>query len=253
MPTARRTCDGNASMWERYLDVNVPLPRLIFSTANVGDPTHGIEVNVESTKEQTAKIARLNRSRLLALKKRNRLLASKEHNLRSNKGKTKNELKNRMQIFNEYNELPDPAIVDGLIKMFDQHNKVVQSFRMARDIFKEDEMIDVCLRLINSRQSDGRQYNLPTGNEVATLIKGDGFNVNDFRDIIVGGLERINELHPKFMALQYPLMFPRGEDGYRPWIPYRRFPNSEENERVFNIDDHKRDTKIKECVGKTIN
>ncbi|KAF9600791.1 hypothetical protein IFM89_012530 [Coptis chinensis] len=42
-------------------------------------------VNVESTKEQTAKIAGLNRSRLLALKKRSRLLASKEHNLRSNK------------------------------------------------------------------------------------------------------------------------------------------------------------------------
>jgi hypothetical protein len=30
-----------------------------------------------------------------------------------------------------------------------------------------------------------------------------------------GGLQRINELHPSYMALQYPLLFPYGEDGFR--------------------------------------
>ena len=30
-----------------------------------------------------------------------------------------------------------------------------------------------------------------------------------------GGLHRINELHPSYMALQYPLLFPYGEDGFR--------------------------------------
>ncbi|XP_074289034.1 uncharacterized protein LOC141614177 [Silene latifolia] len=46
----------------------------------------------------------------------------------------------------------------------------------------------------------------------------------DKRDIIVqkscGSLQRISELHPLFMALQYPLLFPCGEDGYRLGISY---------------------------------
>ncbi len=28
-------------------------------------------------------------------------------------------------------------------------------------------------------------------------------------------MKRISELHPCYLALQYPLLFPRGEDGYR--------------------------------------
>jgi hypothetical protein len=30
-----------------------------------------------------------------------------------------------------------------------------------------------------------------------------------------GGLQRINELHTSYIALQYPLLFPYGEDGFR--------------------------------------
>ena len=30
-----------------------------------------------------------------------------------------------------------------------------------------------------------------------------------------GGLHRINELHSSYMALQYPLLFPYDEDGFR--------------------------------------
>lgn len=41
----------------------------------------------------------------------------------------------------------------------------------------------------------------------------------DKRDIILekksGKLKRINELHPCYLPLQYPLIFPYGEDGFR--------------------------------------
>ncbi|KAK2363418.1 ATP-dependent DNA helicase PIF1 [Trifolium repens] len=41
----------------------------------------------------------------------------------------------------------------------------------------------------------------------------------DTRDIIIqersGKLERINEFHPAYLAYQYPLLFPYGEDGFR--------------------------------------
>jgi hypothetical protein len=48
------------------------------------------------------------------------------------------------------------------------------------------------------------------------------------------GLQRINGRHPSFMALQYPLLFPFGEDGYMFGIPYRNFVggNSRKRESV---------------------
>ncbi|KAL8158864.1 LOW QUALITY PROTEIN: hypothetical protein V2J09_000401 [Rumex salicifolius] len=37
-----------------------------------------------------------------------------------------------------------------------------------------------------------------------------------------GDLQRISEIHPQYMALQYPLLFPYGEDGFHLNIPYKR-------------------------------
>lgn len=34
------------------------------------------------------------------------------------------------------------------------------------------------------------------------------------------GLQRINDLHPTFMAMQYPILFPYDEDGFRLGIKY---------------------------------
>jgi hypothetical protein len=53
--------------------------------------------------------------------------------------------------------------------------------------------------------------------EVATILIGDGSENAARRDIVLRtsleGLQYINELHPSYMPLQYPLLFPRGEDG----------------------------------------
>lgn len=86
---------------------------------------------------------------------------------------------------------------------------------------------------------DGREHNLPTASEVAALIV-DNYNIdeaNTGRDIVVdhrsSGLQRIRESHPSFMALQYPLIFPYGEDGYRQGIIYRMSPTNKEFKRSF--------------------
>ncbi|GJQ94209.1 hypothetical protein Tco_0005348 [Tanacetum coccineum] len=54
-------------------------------------------------------------------------------------------------------------------------------------------------------------------NEVAALITNDFGDGEPTRDIVVnkkdGGPKRILELHPSYIALQYPLLFPYGEDG----------------------------------------
>lgn len=75
------------------------------------------------------------------------------------------------------------------------------------------------MRIIAARQQDGSTYNLPTASEVAALIPGDFQEDMDKRDIVLqktsGKLKRIHELHVAYLALQYPLLFPYGEDGYR--------------------------------------
>uniref|UniRef100_A0A803LRG6 ATP-dependent DNA helicase n=1 Tax=Chenopodium quinoa TaxID=63459 RepID=A0A803LRG6_CHEQI len=115
----------------------------------------------------------------------------------------------------------DGAIVEDLRKMIDEHNPLAKAFRVARDRFASNSDHEgVKLKLIGRRESDGRTYNLPTASEVAALIVGDlGSSSNEERDIILetrsGQLQRIIELHPSYLALQYPLLFPYGEDGYR--------------------------------------
>ena len=115
-------------------------------------------------------------------------------------------------------------IVSTLGEMLDDHNVHAKSFRMARDRLTDSQVDNVKLRLITSREKDCRTYNLPNVSEVAALIVGD-FDGDSRRNIIVetqnGELQRIDELHSSYLGLQYLLLFPYGEDGYRPDILHR--------------------------------
>ncbi|XP_074288946.1 uncharacterized protein LOC141614089 [Silene latifolia] len=106
--------------------------------------------------------------------------------------------------------------------MIDSHNTIAKTFRKVRDRLAVNTDSDVSIKLISRRLSDGRTYNLPTVSEVAALIEGDIGPHMEKRDIIVrrscDGLQRISELHPLYTPLQYPLLIPSGEDGYRPGI-----------------------------------
>jgi hypothetical protein len=108
--------------------------------------------------------------------------------------------------------------------MLDEVNVHAKSFRMARDTLKNNDAQDLKLKLISERTSDGRIYNQPAVSEVAALIVGD-IDTGTHRDIIMhkksGRLQRINEFHPSYLAYQYPLLFPYGEDGYRIGIQHR--------------------------------
>ncbi|KAK9683679.1 hypothetical protein RND81_10G158300 [Saponaria officinalis] len=110
-------------------------------------------------------------------------------------------------------------LIRSLKEMIDQHNPLAATFRMAGDRLALDNSGDVKMRLINHRDIDGKTYNLPTASEVAALVVGDMGMTLEKRDIIIekqcGTLNRISELHPSYLALQYPLLFPYGEDGFR--------------------------------------
>ncbi|GJR06557.1 hypothetical protein Tco_0529541 [Tanacetum coccineum] len=69
------------------------------------------------------------------------------------------------------------------------------------------------------------------------LITNDFGDGDPTRDIIVntkdGQPKRILELHTSYMALQYPLLFPYGEDGYHDKIPYHRNTGTRKTNRDY--------------------
>ncbi|XP_058219883.1 uncharacterized protein LOC131330353 [Rhododendron vialii] len=72
-----------------------------------------------------------------------------------------------------------------------------------------------------SSSTDRRRYNLPTIDEIAVVVPGDGTKASGMRDIILhlrgdNGLMRINECHPAYLPLHYVLLFPYGELGWEP-------------------------------------
>ncbi|XP_022014785.1 uncharacterized protein LOC110914290 [Helianthus annuus] len=121
----------------------------------------------------------------------------------------------------------DVQIIEYLRDSLDSQNMLVQTYRKVRDHFHGPSEANLKLRLIYKRDKYGRTYNLPSTFEVAALIVGDVNESIDHRDIVVetqsGVLQRISELHPSYLALQYPILFPYGDDGYKIDIPHRDF------------------------------
>lgn len=64
---------------------------------------------------------------------------------------------------------------------------------------------------------------------------GSSNNTSPDRDIIIqtkmGGLQRVSYIHPKLMALQYPILFPHGEDGYHDKIKFQSADKNSTNDR----------------------
>uniref|UniRef100_A0A0R0KHB5 ATP-dependent DNA helicase n=2 Tax=Glycine subgen. Soja TaxID=1462606 RepID=A0A0R0KHB5_SOYBN len=133
---------------------------------------------------------------------------------------TENEVHNRINAISPHNQIQE-HIVSQLSEMLDEYNVHAKTFRMARDRLQDVQVNNIKFKLIANREKHGRTYNVPTVPEVAALIVGD-FDANSKRDIIIetqhGQLQRIHELHSSYLPLQYPLLFPYGENGYRPDI-----------------------------------
>jgi hypothetical protein len=124
----------------------------------------------------------------------------------------------------------DPTTLDRLLGMMYNINPYVEVFKMARDMMAiEGPPMDLKLHLIACRTKDAHRYNVPTVDEVAALMVGDGSEVVDRRDVVfarqAGPFQRISELHVGYMALYYPLLFPYGEDGWHPNILFKTYQN----------------------------
>ncbi|KAF7138016.1 hypothetical protein RHSIM_Rhsim07G0256200 [Rhododendron simsii] len=125
------------------------------------------------------------------------------------------------------------TIQDSLLQV----NSFVGKFRHAYAVLNQLASTGQSLpaHLHYSSSKDRRRYNLPTSDEIAVVIPGDGTEVSGMRDIILhlrgdNGLMRINECHPAYLPLHYVLLFPRGELGWEPelkqWDVQNRQPSN---------------------------
>jgi len=129
------------------------------------------------------------------------------------------------------------SIVKDVRDMIDQFNEYAKTYRVVRDTLNEGNAPTIKLRILGKRNRDGRRYSLPTASEVAALIVGD-FEESDFdRDVVVeersGLLKRVSIFEPSYFPLQYPLLFPRGEDGFRNDIELVQEEGLRKIQRVF--------------------
>ncbi|XP_028757289.1 uncharacterized protein LOC114716449 [Neltuma alba] len=138
-----------------------------------------------------------------------------------------NEVPNRIAAVSKHqrDSTIDPALAYEIKLMLDEVNPYVKQYHHVASIINRDNYATLKLCLISSRYHDGRIYNMPSTSEVAALIVSDIDNSYNVRDIIVeyqsGIPKRINELHACYLPLQYPSLFPYGEDGYRDDIEHR--------------------------------
>ncbi|CAI9264852.1 unnamed protein product [Lactuca saligna] len=69
-----------------------------------------------------------------------------------------------------------------------------------------------------------RLYELPSAGSLGCIVTGDDTTSMTY-DIVVfshsGRPQRISKLHPSYMPLQYPLLFPYGEEGWSPRLKMR--------------------------------
>ncbi|XP_023315516.1 uncharacterized protein LOC111693854 [Trichogramma pretiosum] len=129
------------------------------------------------------------------------------------------------------------AIVSDLQDFFDQHNALVTLFRTALERMPADNFAVVIRPDKTPNGQHERRYNAPTIDEVAIVIVGEQFHP---RDIVLhrrnGNVIRIPETHRSYDALQYPIIFWQGEDGYHFNIKMLKPGTQEEDTKKYIVD-----------------
>lgn len=146
---------------------------------------------------------------------------------------TENEVRNRMSVASRggVSFQPSETIVTSLMTMFDCHNPIVQVFRTARDRLLDGAGDRYSVKIFGVPKQHGSVYSAPVASEVVGLVINDLGITDDGRDLVVQdhacNLQRIKESHCKFMAMQYPILFPYGEDGFHEDLKYCQCRRSE--------------------------
>nr|GEV56457.1 helitron helicase-like domain-containing protein [Tanacetum cinerariifolium] len=145
---------------------------------------------------------------------------------------TENEADNCMSHFGGNDSEFRRAIIEGLIELLDNHNALVQLFRTAREKLLDSEVSPFKVRLYSVMGAC--EYELPIGVTLGAIVYEPGLDTNMDYDIIIkehiSQPQRVNKLHPSYMALQFPKIFIYGEDGYSKDLKMIRVLGTSSNE-----------------------
>nr|GEW19043.1 helitron helicase-like domain-containing protein [Tanacetum cinerariifolium] len=141
---------------------------------------------------------------------------------------TENEVNNRISHYGGDNSDLCRDIVEGLVELLDNHNALVQLFRTTREKLLDSEIPPFKVRLFSV--VGAREYELPTRDTLGEIVYEPGPDTDMDFDIIIehhiGLPQRVNKLHPFYMALQFPLLFVYGEDRYSKDMKMVRVPGA---------------------------
>ncbi|KAL7598611.1 hypothetical protein Lser_V15G26561 [Lactuca serriola] len=131
---------------------------------------------------------------------------------------TKNEVQNRLRVFDGPGKgCLDSKIVNFLVEFLGANNEYVRTFKTAKRIAEETNLHSYAVRLFN--YVNDRRHDLPSPGSLGCIVSGDDTTSTTY-DIVIqsqsGRPQRISKLHPTYMPLQYPLLFPYGEEGWSP-------------------------------------
>lgn len=136
----------------------------------------------------------------------------------------------------------DRGIMTILQDMLYRRHPGVEKYKQAYEITRDlppNAQCKIALRF--DKDCDQRRYNLPTAasNEIAVIVPGDG-EITAYRDIVLhqrnAPMENISECHPWYHALHYVLLFPTGQLGWHPKIPYTAHQNENAHQNA-NAED----------------
>lgn len=118
----------------------------------------------------------------------------------------------------EYNHIEatqEKAIVGTLQILLEQRNQLIQLFKQASTRMTSDDYMVVIKADKTPVGEHAGRYNAPTIDEVSIVIVGEQFQQRDVRIMRRNDtVECIQDTHRSYDALQYPLIFWEGEDGY---------------------------------------
>ena len=133
----------------------------------------------------------------------------------------------------------DRGVLEALQGMMHDNNPYIKSFKSALEKFPACSKGSKIVLSAEKRptKEHARRFNLPEGNEVAIILKDEQHGK---RDIVLesreSSLKFVSEYHRAYDALQYPLLFVRGEDGYHFSTKIR--PSSEKNVTCMQFYSH---------------
>jgi Helitron helicase-like domain at N-terminus len=144
-----------------------------------------------------------------------------------------------------------------LQQMMHEYNPFVRVFKQAHQIISEKphaEQLDITAALQLDPTTDRRRYNLPTVNEVATIIPQNS-EEGSSKDLILrfqrGGIKQLYDTNATYQCLAYPLIFPLGQLGWHPEFPKSSlfFANLIDSSRFDDADDDQNDDDDAERSG----